>query len=68
MKKSKFKIETLVFSLVFATNLIVPVAMNGQGSRADGFFTTSSNDYGDRAVEGEVLQIIPSMHLSAVAC
>ena len=51
MKKSKFKIETLVFSLVLATNLIVPVTMNGQGSRADGFFTTSSNDYENRGVD-----------------
>lgn len=51
MKKSKFRIETLVFSLVFATNLITPVAVNGQGGGADGFFNNGSEDYENRATE-----------------
>ena len=48
MTKSKFKLGTLVFAMVFATNLVAPLAMMGQSGGSDGFFKGSSDSYESR--------------------
>lgn len=40
MKKSKFRIETLLFSIAMAASLLMPLSMNGQGGKTDGFFSS----------------------------
>lgn len=54
MRKSKFKIGTLVFAWVFATKMMAPLAMNGQYGGADGFFRGISDGYENRDEEIEV--------------
>lgn len=48
MKKSKFKVEALVFSLFMAASLIAPFNVNGQSGGVDGFFGGGSYDYENR--------------------
>ena len=38
MTKSKFKVETLVFSMFMAVQVLLPLSMNAQGGRSDSFF------------------------------
>lgn len=38
MTKSKFKVETLVFSMFMAVQMLLPLSMNAQGGRSDSFF------------------------------
>ena len=48
MKKSKFKVETLVFALLMTACLFVPSSMHGQNGGADGFFKGGSDGYENR--------------------
>ena len=48
MKRSKSKIETLVFSLAFAAYLLSPLSLCAQGGRSDEFFRSDIGNYENR--------------------
>ena len=48
MKRSKFKVETFVFSIVMAACMIMPHSISGQSGRTDGFFSAGSEGYENR--------------------
>lgn len=48
MKKSKFKMKTLVFYLILAAFLIMSQTMEAQSGKSDVFFTNNNGGYDDR--------------------
>lgn len=54
MKRSKFRIGTLVLFSLMAVNVMMPSSMNGQGGGADGFFKGGSSDYETRDADFEM--------------
>ena len=48
MRKSKFRVETLLFSLAMAAGLMMPSKMCAQSGGADGFFNGGSEFYENR--------------------
>lgn len=55
MKKPKFKIETLAFSLAMAVNLLMPSSMIAQGGGVDGFFKGVYDVYENRDGDDPVI-------------
>ena len=55
MRRSKFKVRTLVFSLAVAATVLSPFSMKAQGGGADGLFKGGSEVYENR--EGDDLSV-----------
>ena len=58
MKKPKFKVETLVFSLFMAVYLLLPSSMNAQGGRSDDFFRSDLSNLEERGTDWLVFGLI----------